>query len=297
MFTYKSSDKTTSKEKRQAKPSSHKALSAQLGIPLQLQTLAYTQGNQVYVSSRQEKHLHGNLRYKNVRQLKTIIELQDNSNKKESSSQQEVVQMATVINYSNLYQPVAGFYGRIHWQRVPLGIAPPPGAQYMVDNIVTPQSLINVTNHVRVPMRVGEMQAALQFPVGGFVQNLCNHHVPYNRISTNIIINYLNGRTVQGAITALNLAIPALNGVGAGYVNIPPLAIRPFNLQMSQEFDDTIANIANDPRNLFYSLYHSGDGGGTLVDYPATALPAAGANLIIDPTLNAYSATLVANGI
>lgn len=213
--------------------------------------------------------------------------------KEENNTQCDVIQRATDISYCNYFQYQKGIHGyclvRVNNMLVPWN------AFLMVDNYyMTGNSIIGDIIHRRVPMRPCEKQNSGEFPAYGDVQNICNHHVPYNRISNNIINNYLYRKTVNTAINRLNNVIVSLNGVGTGYGKIPHIRYRQNHLHMSQEFDDAIANIANDPRNLFYSSYHSGDGRGTLVDFPLTAFPH---NPIQDPILNGYEAALTAHNI
>ncbi len=122
--------------------------------------------------------------------------------------------------------------------------------------------------HSRVSLRDVERQLAAVFGPGG---NTCHHHAPYNGIATAIKHNILVGHTVNQAILLINNAIDQLNQVAGGFGVIPHVAFKTASLEMSEEFDDAIANIANDPRNLFYAPNHRGDGGGRQLDWPVDA--------------------------
>lgn len=205
-----------------------------------------------------------------------------------------VIQRATWIEYSNYYQMQQGRY-RQHPVRA---YAPLPGGAFlMADNAnMDNQSVITDVNHARVSMSQWEKAHASRHPIGGLVQNICNHHVPYYRIYANIRSQYLMNSTVNNAMNNLNNVINNLNALG-GPGFIPQIQYVGHDQGMSQEFDDAIANIANYPSNLFYSRFHSGDGGGRLVDYPLSAPVNIPANYIQDPVLNAYRGALTAHGI
>lgn len=126
-------------------------------------------------------------------------------------------------------------------------------------------SVIQDAVHWRVNFQQEELDIAAVFGRGG---NICHHHAPYNRIKNAIVDNILRWHTVGQAIQSLNHAIGQLNQVANWNDSIPDVVFNEFYLMMSQEFDDAIANIANDPRNLFYAPLNNGDGGGRDLDWP-----------------------------
>lgn len=142
--------------------------------------------------------------------------------------------------------------------------------------------------HVRVNLRQEERNLAYIFSAGAN----CNHHAPYFRVSNAIINNWLIGRTVENAIIGINGVIAQLNTVGNGFARIPRIEYKRFGLEMSKEFDDAIANIANDPRNLFYSAEHRGDAGGMQLDWPVDH---EGNNLAVGHYMFDYSRILIQN--
>lgn len=179
-------------------------------------------------------------------------------------SPEDVIQCATTIQYGNLFN-----------------------FDLQINSII-----LAVNHYQRVALRDGERQNAFVF--NGRVGN-CNHHAPYARIASAIVNNWLINQTVGNAINGINGVIALLNGVGAGYAVIPFIQFsRDLNI-MTQEFDDAIANIANDPRNLFYSPYHRGDARGTQLDWPTNN---AGASLITqNHIMFQYSNILAANNM
>lgn len=136
------------------------------------------------------------------------------------------------------------------------------GINYYQGDITMGNQIADVV-HARVALNDIQRNNAVHFP---YHTNVCNHHVPYHMISQNIIDHFLTGKQVGTAISDLNTAINTLTP-NADY-SIQPFEGHKSPLEISQKFDDAIANIANDPRNLFYSKFHSGDGRGTLIDYP-----------------------------
>ncbi len=179
------------------------------------------------------------------------------------STNASVIQRATFINYNN----------------------------YTPQNDLQLNSQIVGVGHFRVGLRPGERANAAVFGPGGLI---CNHHAPYFRVSNAIINNWLIGNTVGNAINGINGVIAQLNNVGNGFAPIPPIQFDNFDLIMSQEFDDAIANIANDPRNLFYSPFHRGDAGGTQLDWPTNA---ARNNLAVGHIMFQYSTILTNNNM
>lgn len=155
-------------------------------------------------------------------------------------------------------------------------------------------SIINAVNHYqRVGLRPGERGRAAVFGAGGIV---CNHHAPYHMIANAIIRNHLLGKTVVIAISSINNVIDLLNTVGAGFNPIPHVRYRAFHLEMTQEFDDAIANIANDPRNLFYAPVTRGDSGGTQLDWPS-AVPGGPSTAPAGHHMFLYSLILAVNNM
>lgn len=155
-------------------------------------------------------------------------------------------------------------------------------------------SIINAVNHYqRVALRPGERNRAAVFGAGGAV---CNHHAPYQMIANAIIRNHLLRKNVVAAIISINNVIDLLNTVGAGFNNIPHVRYFAFYLWMSQEFDDAIANIANDPRNLFYAPVTRGDRGGTQLDWPS-AVPGGPSIAPAGHHMFLYSLILAANNM
>lgn len=120
---------------------------------------------------------------------------------------------------------------------------------------------------------------------------ICNHYVSYKMIADEVkrnvraqgnlenVVNWLNGLALPGArtffpadfnvagtwsfqvgqIPAVNIGVASTNAHGTNFY---------VEAQVNREIDDLIANLANDPRNLFYWPDSRGDAGGTRTDWP-----------------------------
>ncbi len=181
------------------------------------------------------------------------------------SSGSAVIQRQTIINYNNV-NPHNGNIRR--------------------------NSVIRRAFHNRVTLRPEERDHAADFSKKR--GKICHHHAPYHRIERAIRHNFLDGKRVNQAILLINNAIDQLNQVANGFAPIPHIRFRSFYLMMSEEFDDAIANIANDPRNLFYALRPMGDGGGRQLDWPINQ---DGENLALNHHMFQYSQILAHNNM
>lgn len=158
-----------------------------------------------------------------------------------SASKQAPIQMLTAIAYNPAYQR--------------------PGA-----------TSVAAMRHARVDMTNAERHMAAinsGYANVGAAPGWCNHHVPYAMICDGVeaLLNTAPDLTNSVAnVTAVNV------GGGVPQANIPntgtPLAPTYDEGVLNDEVDDLVANLANDPRNLFYWPAHTGDGGGTLIDEP-----------------------------
>lgn len=180
------------------------------------------------------------------------------------SSGSAVIQRQTIINYSNVN---------------------PNNGDIQLNSVIWD------VYHSRVPLRDVERQLAAVFYPGG---DTCHHHAPYHRIESAIRHNFLDGKRVDQAIQSINNIINLLNQVANGFAPIPHIRFRSFYLMMSEEFDDAIANIANDPRNLFYAPLNKGDGNGTQLDWPVDQF---GNNLAGNHYMFDYSQILINNNM
>ena len=130
---------------------------------------------------------------------------------------------------------------------------------------------------------------------------VCNHSISYSNVAKAVegalaqqgnlqaVVNFLNGLnpnlpkscTYRDSFFGLNDPSGWSFSVGAVPVIDIKMLIKngvPFysKANLDKEVDDLIANLANDPRNLFYWPEHTGDFGGTQVDNPKATLKATG---------------------
>lgn len=123
---------------------------------------------------------------------------------------------------------------------------------------------------------------------------ICNHYISYSNVAEAVrqaIIARGNLQAVVNFLLGINAFLPGFQtftntdfgdrrpwsfNVGA----IPPVNVASHmnggvnffsKSSLDREIDDLIANLANDPRNLFYWPDHTGDFGGTRVDEPRGA--------------------------
>lgn len=142
---------------------------------------------------------------------------------------------------------------------------------YNIPNCRHGNSNITWIFHIREPMTQGQKNQAKTNSgyTGGIQTNawqVCNHCVPYAMIA-NQIKNQLQNNSVFAARTYLNNCTAAILGAGQVMPNTQKASWF-FEQDINTTINDAIANIANDPRNLFYWPDHTGDGNGTQVDYP-----------------------------
>lgn len=130
---------------------------------------------------------------------------------------------------------------------------------------------INAVRHARVPMRGWERdQAATNcgYLNAANAPGNCNHHVPYAMIHEGVENQLMNVGNLSAAVTWAT----GVNIGGLPRSVIPntgtPAAPTYDEGTLNTEIDDLIANLANDPQNLFYWPYHTGDGNGTIIDEP-----------------------------
>lgn len=143
-------------------------------------------------------------------------------------------------------------------------------------------------------------QAKINSGYTGAVQPLawqfCNHCVPYAMIANQIKSRLRNNSVFNTRNYLQNITATIL---GAGK-NIPVAAMGSswfFEQDINTTINDSIADIANDARNLFYWPNHTGDHAGTQVDYPIGNSPRGGTVLLnnLQNNLQAYENLLAAN--
>jgi hypothetical protein len=154
---------------------------------------------------------------------------------------------------------------------------------------ILPQYTVTSISHDRVAhggtqaqiaaQKSGWLPSNLDFPPGN-----CKHYVGYARVQA-AVEQHLVGMTVQQAITWLTTR--TMKGAGQYWSDVEqqwnPLGAQPVpdiqnqgtlahpwfdHTHIAGELEDFIANLANDPRNLYYRASSSGDGGGWLIDEP-----------------------------
>lgn len=138
---------------------------------------------------------------------------------------------------------------------------------------------------------------------------VCNHSISYSNVAKAVegalaqqgnlqaVVNFLNGlnpnlpKSFTYRDSYFGLHDP--NGWSFSVGAIPMIDIKmkikngvPFysKANLDKEVDDLIANLANDPRNLFYWPDHTGDFGGTQVDNPKATLIATGYASLLNVT-------------
>lgn len=126
--------------------------------------------------------------------------------------------------------------------------------------------------HARVPMTTWErIDAATNsgYRFARHAPGACNHHVPYAMVRDGVkalLTSAPNLTTSVQNVRRVNV------GGGVRGVNIPNTGTRAaptFDEDvLNSEIDDMVANLANDPRNLFFWPRHTGDGNGTRIDEP-----------------------------
>ncbi|NNC18756.1 DUF4157 domain-containing protein [Corallococcus exiguus] len=147
----------------------------------------------------------------------------------------------------------------------------------------------------------------------------CNHYVPYSKIKSEII-GKIENKTLGQAVTwleGLELKLPqkavfnfSTFGIKDGKTftvgKVPAVNIRrgpPANgicydeVEFEREIDDLIANLANDPRNMFYWEKSTGDGGGTQIDSPDPRCNTRGVYGVVITRLKDYRRILLSLGL
>lgn len=133
--------------------------------------------------------------------------------------------------------------------------------------LISPESSVEYVAHTRVPMSSDAKDNAYMpsnYNVPPY--DVCNHHVAYKMVRDGVI-NKLTATTISnglqdiqntwGTIDAFNFYFTEYNGFDKEGVD--------------SQVDDTIDALANTPKNLFYWPFHTGDGNGTVKDYPAVS--------------------------
>ncbi|WP_211826817.1 hypothetical protein [Kistimonas asteriae] len=131
---------------------------------------------------------------------------------------------------------------------------------------------INAMRHARVSMTNAERNTAAVnsgYVNAGAAPGWCNHHVPYAMVRDGI-------EDMLTTSPDLATAVANANGVNVGggipQANIPntgTIANPTYDEgTLNTEIDDMVANLANDPRNLFFWPANLGDAGGTQIDEP-----------------------------
>lgn len=126
---------------------------------------------------------------------------------------------------------------------------------------ISPEARINGIAHSRVDMTYRQKNGALR-PNGYQIppRATCNHCVSYKMIR-NAVNEKLTGVELNDGLNNLNLLDEAQHCYFSETNTYDEDSI-------SDMIDNHIANLANNPNNLFYWPYHLGDDNGDAVDYP-----------------------------
>lgn len=119
--------------------------------------------------------------------------------------------------------------------------------------------------HTRIPMSSAEKSNAYR-PNGYIVSpnEVCNHHIAYKMIRDSVVDKLID-RTIGDGLQDIQNTWGVIDAQNYYYAEEGV-----FNKEgVDSQVDETIGTLANAPENLFYWPFHTGDGNGTVKDYPA----------------------------
>jgi hypothetical protein len=274
--------------------------------PAQVQALAYAQGNKIYVAPGQEKYLPHEVwhvvqqkqgRVRPTIQMKGEVGINDDETLEKEADIMGLKALRTTHSQSD---------DIIHKQE--LSANPYTDTSKVKQLFTYTKFLVHdrasgdvILDAIHNRIKHNSTQSLLAARLSGYdaitqAPRNCNHYVPYSKIASAIIekikippntntvdhaVSWMEGLDLQPeeefdiykvkgkkrspsySVTAGEVPevdIPAIN-VGGG--------VTAYNESiLDSELDDLIANIANDPRNLFYWPTSTGDSNGTAIDTP-----------------------------
>lgn len=240
------------------------------GKPAQLHAHAYTQGTNIHVAPGQEKHLPHEAwhvvqqkqgRVQPTMQMKDSVNINDDFGLEKEADVMgtKVIQgKKKIINKPLLHG--------IHQKSVV--IQKQTTLTYKKDSNIGFNNIIEAVDHTRVPMNSAEKGYAKgnswsNAPSGSY----CNHHIAYSMIK-----NAIKNKIINKKIGVVN----SWYNTQANKFGIPKSEVLDntgnSRAMVNREIDDMIANLSNSKLNLFYWPNTTGDGRGTLVDYPVGGL-------------------------